>query len=266
VVKHLSLCLSVCLSVCLSIFSHISKTTRLKFCLSVCLSFWPPVCVGLCNGRVSVCLPLRTSPLCLASCLSVYPSVCLSVCVGRCNGLLSVCLSAHLSVCLSGRLYVIIPKKTTRTAATRRRHDGDTTAPAVKHLFSGVFTCTEALSTPRRTRPSLESIYRVSLKVDLCEGNKIISFNKFISPQPVGGPSKREKNPGPWARAQCIHCLRRPCIYPSVYLSAWVCVTAVCLSVCPFVCLSACQCVYSSFERHISTRFAHLDNERRQSD
>jgi len=26
--------------------------------------------------------------------------------------------------------------------------------------------------------------------------NKIISFKKFISPQPVKGPSKRKKNPG----------------------------------------------------------------------
>jgi len=188
--------------------------------------------------------------------------VCVWVVVTVCC--LSVSLPTSLSV--SGRLYVIIPKKTTRTAATRRRHDGDTTAPAVKHLFSSVFTCTGALSTPRRTRPSLESIYRVSLRVDLCEGNKSISFNKFISPQPVGGPSKRKKNPGPWARAQCIHWLRRPCISPSVYLSVWVCATAGCLSVCPFVSLSACQCVCSLFERHISTRFAHLDNERRQSD
>jgi len=44
----------------------------------------------------------------------------------------------------------------------------------------------------------------------LCDGNKIISFIKFISPQPVGGLSKRKKNPGPWARAQCAHWLRRP--------------------------------------------------------
>jgi len=46
----------------------------------------------------------------------------------------------------------------------------------------------------------LESIYRVSLTVDLCEGNKIISFKKITSPQPVGGPRK-EKNQGPWAHA-----------------------------------------------------------------
>jgi len=39
---------------------------------------------------------------------------------------------------------------------------------------------------PAKRGPSLESIYRVSLTVDLCEGNKIISFKKFISPQPVG--------------------------------------------------------------------------------
>jgi len=63
---------------------------------------------------------------------------------------------------------------------------------------SSVFTCIGALGTPSQTGrgPSLESIYRVSLTVDLCEGNKIISFKKLISPQPVRGPSKRKKNPG----------------------------------------------------------------------
>ena len=65
------------------------------------------------------------------------------------------------------------------------------------------------LAPPAKRGPSLESIYRVSLTVDLCEGNKIISFKTFISPQPVGGLSKR-KNRGPWARAQCAHWLRRP--------------------------------------------------------
>ena len=45
---------------------------------------------------------------------------------------------------------------------------------------------------PARRGPSLESIYRVSVTVDLCEGNKIISFKTFISPQPVGGLSKRK--------------------------------------------------------------------------
>jgi len=54
-----------------------------------------------------------------------------------------------------------------------------------------------ALGTPPAERgPSLESIHRVSLTVDLCETNKIISFKKFISPQPVGGPSKRKKSGG----------------------------------------------------------------------
>ena len=38
------------------------------------------------------------------------------------------------------------------------------------HLSSAVFTCIGALGTPSRTGPSLESIYRVSLTVDLCEG------------------------------------------------------------------------------------------------
>jgi len=68
--------------------------------------------------------------------------------------------------------------------------------PPFPPLISAVFTCNGALGTPSRTGrgPSLESIYRVSLTVDLCEGNKIISFNKFISPQPVGGPQKEKKS------------------------------------------------------------------------
>ena len=63
---------------------------------------------------------------------------------------------------------------------------------------------------PAERGPSLESIYRVSLTVDVCECNKIICLKKFISPQPVGGPSKKIRGPS-WARAQCAHWLRRPC-------------------------------------------------------
>jgi len=59
--------------------------------------------------------------------------------------------------------------------------------------------------------PSLKSIYRVSLTVDLCKGNKIISLKKFILPQPVRRPQKEKNIRGSWARAQCAHWLRRPC-------------------------------------------------------
>jgi len=51
--------------------------------------------------------------------------------------------------------------------------------------------------------PSLESIYRVSLTVDLCEGNKIISFFKFFHHSQLGASQKEKKIQGPWARAQC---------------------------------------------------------------
>jgi len=56
---------------------------------------------------------------------------------------------------------------------------------------------------PAERGPSLESIYRVSLTVDICEGNKIISLKKIISPQPVGNPPKKKKKSGgpghvPW--------------------------------------------------------------------
>jgi len=54
--------------------------------------------------------------------------------------------------------------------------------------------------------PSLESIYRVSLTVDLYEGNKIISLKNLFHHSQLGAPQK-EKTRGPWARA---HWLRRP--------------------------------------------------------
>ena len=47
---------------------------------------------------------------------------------------------------------------------------------------------------PAERGPSLESIYRVSLKVDHCECNKIISLKEFISPQRVGAPRKEKKS------------------------------------------------------------------------
>ena len=62
------------------------------------------------------------------------------------------------------------------------------------------FPALGAWAPPAERVPSLESTYRVSL----CEGNKIISFKKFISPQPIGGPSKRKKNPG--ALGTCSVC------------------------------------------------------------
>ena len=49
---------------------------------------------------------------------------------------------------------------------------------------------------------SLECIHRVSIAVDLCEGNKIVK--KKFSPEPDGDPSKRKKNPG--ALATCPVC------------------------------------------------------------
>ena len=59
--------------------------------------------------------------------------------------------------------------------------------------------------------PSLESIYRVSLTADLCEGNKVISFKNLFHRSQLGAPRKEKKSGGgPWARAQCAHWLRRP--------------------------------------------------------
>ena len=48
---------------------------------------------------------------------------------------------------------------------------------------------------PAERGPSLESIYRVSLTLDLCEGNKIISFKKLFHHSQLGALQK-EKHPG----------------------------------------------------------------------
>jgi len=56
---------------------------------------------------------------------------------------------------------------------------------------------------PAERDPSLDSIYRVSLTVDLCEGNKIISFKKLFHHSQLGAPQK-EKNPG--ALGTCLMC------------------------------------------------------------
>jgi len=50
---------------------------------------------------------------------------------------------------------------------------------------------------PSRTGPSLESIYRVSLTVDLYEGNKIISLKKNYFTAASWGPLKKKKPGGP---------------------------------------------------------------------
>ena len=49
---------------------------------------------------------------------------------------------------------------------------------------------------PAERGPSLESIYRVSLTVDVCEGNKIISLKKLFHHSQLG-PSKIKKSGGP---------------------------------------------------------------------
>jgi len=58
--------------------------------------------------------------------------------------------------------------------------------------------------------PSLENIYRVSLTVDLCEGNKMISLKKLFHHSQLRA-LKKKKIRGLWARAQCAHWLRWPC-------------------------------------------------------
>ena len=47
---------------------------------------------------------------------------------------------------------------------------------------------------PAERGPSLESIYRVSRTVDLCEGNKIISFKKLFHHSQLGALQKEKKS------------------------------------------------------------------------
>jgi len=51
---------------------------------------------------------------------------------------------------------------------------------------------------PAERGPSLESIYQVSLTVDLCEGNKIISLKNLFYHSQLGAPQKEKKIRGPW--------------------------------------------------------------------
>jgi len=65
----------------------------------------------------------------------------------------------------------------------------------MQFLSSSVFTCMKPWAPPAERGPSLESIYRVSLTVDLCKGNKIISLKKLFHHSQLGAPQK-EKKPG----------------------------------------------------------------------
>jgi len=47
---------------------------------------------------------------------------------------------------------------------------------------------------PGEQSPSLESVYRVSLTVDLCKGNKIISFKKLVHHSQLGALQKEKKS------------------------------------------------------------------------
>ena len=50
---------------------------------------------------------------------------------------------------------------------------------------------------PAERGPSLESIFRVSVTVDLCECNKIISLKKLFHHSQLGAPQKEKKSGGP---------------------------------------------------------------------
>ena len=53
-----------------------------------------------------------------------------------------------------------------------------------------------AVGTPAERGPLLESIYRVSLTVDLCEGNKIISLKNYFTTASWGPLKKKKKSGG----------------------------------------------------------------------
>jgi len=64
---------------------------------------------------------------------------------------------------------------------------------------------------PAERGPSLESICRVSLTVDLCERNKISFFFNLFHHSQLGAPQK-ENTRGP-GHVPGVHWLRRPCVY-----------------------------------------------------
>ena len=68
--------------------------------------------------------------------------------------------------------YGLFTPRTSTCCAQRNLHSDREVSINSKCVVAGssVFTCIGALGTPSRTGPSLESIYRVSLTVDLCEG------------------------------------------------------------------------------------------------
>jgi len=71
--------------------------------------------------------------------------------------------------------------------------EGVRTATLLKSWSSSIYLHWGPGHPPAERGPSLESIYRASLTVYLCEGNKISSLKKITSPQPVGDPQKEKK-------------------------------------------------------------------------
>jgi len=87
----------------------------------------------------------------------------------------------------------------------QQRWGGAFAASIVADHCPGTFFETRAVASwpalgpwapPAERRPSLESIYRVSLTVDLCEGNEIISLKKICFTTTSWGPLKKEKKSG----------------------------------------------------------------------
>jgi len=67
----------------------------------------------------------------------------------------------------------------------------------MQFLSSSVFTCMKPWAPRAERGPSLESIYRVSLTVDLCKGNKIISLKNYFTTASWGPLKKKKKSGGP---------------------------------------------------------------------
>jgi len=76
---------------------------------------------------------------------------------------------------------------------------------------SSVFTYIGALGTHQPNGALRLKVFTGVSPADLCEGNKIISLKKILSPQPVGDQSKRKKIRGPWVGPTC------PCSVPIGY-------------------------------------------------
>ena len=133
--------------------------------------------------------------------INLYVCMCVSPVVGSCGRAVTAKTRPEDIETL---VYVTLLTERTGVKVTRTSDGWDVTTSSDVYASMQCMRSVASLPAlgpwappPAERGPSLESIYRVSLTVDLYEGNKIISFKKLISPQPVGAPQKEKKSGDP---------------------------------------------------------------------